>query len=119
MNPPAHEPGARTPEDLACDAQAGSMASFVALVDLFEARLFSFIQRRVGSAPDAEDLTQETFVRAFRSIGRYRRAWRFSTWLFTIATRLATDHLRKAARERELRATHRQEPARTPTERDP
>jgi RNA polymerase sigma-70 factor (ECF subfamily) len=109
----------RTPEDLACDAQAGSMPCFVELVTLFEARVFSFVLRRVGSATDAEDLTQETFVRAFRNLGRYRRQWRFSTWLFTIATRLATDHLRRTAREKVARAAHRHEPSVGAPGRDP
>lgn len=81
-------------EQLASRAQAGSMPSLVELVSRFEGRVYNFVLRRVNNAADAEDLTQETFLRAWRSIARYRTSHRFSTWLFTIASRLAVDHLR-------------------------
>jgi RNA polymerase sigma-70 factor (ECF subfamily) len=74
---------------------ADSRRCFGELVVRFEARLFNFLLRRVKSKQDAEDLTQEAFVRAWQRIGSYDPAWRFSTWLFTIATRLAiTTHRR-------------------------
>src|SRR5258706_5250059 len=49
----------------------------------------------VGSAEDAEDLTQETFVGMFRALDRYDSSRPFPAWLFTIATRLCIDHLRR------------------------
>lgn len=85
----------QTPEELALRAQGGSMPAFAELVDRFEGRLYNFLLRRVGSPADAEDLTQETFLRAWQRIGRYKPAWRFSTWLFTIGTRLAVSHSRR------------------------
>lgn len=85
-----------TDEDLALRAQEGSAAAFALLVDRFETRLHSFLLRRVRNHADAEDLTQETFVRAWRSIRRYRPAWRFSTWLYTIASRASVNHMRRA-----------------------
>jgi RNA polymerase sigma-70 factor, ECF subfamily len=83
-----------TPEELAIQAQAGSQEAFSQLVHLFQDRLYNFLLRRL-SPPDAEDLTQETFIRAWLRIQQYRPRWRFSTWLFTIATRLATSHSRR------------------------
>lgn len=80
-----------TDESLAVSAARGSMPAFVELVDRFESRLFNFLLRRVRCAADAEDLTQDTFVRAWQQIHRYRPGCRFSTWLFTIASRLAID----------------------------
>ena len=71
------------------------MEAFALLVALFETRLFNFILRKVGHRGDAEDLTQETFLRAWRRIGSYRARWRFSTWLYTIAARLAISHARR------------------------
>lgn len=85
-----------TDEELARRAQSGSLASFGELVSRFEARLFNFLLRRTGSPADAEDLTQEAFIRAWQRIGTYRSQWRFSTWLFTIAARLAAARCRKA-----------------------
>ena len=51
--------------------------------------------RVVRRAEDAEDLAQETFVRMFRALDRYDPERPFTAWLFTIATRLAIDHLRR------------------------
>ncbi len=65
------------------------------LVERFAPRLFAFLLRRVGSREDAEDLTQETFVRAWRRLETYKPHLRFSTWLFTIAVRLAAAHYRR------------------------
>lgn len=86
-------------EVLAGRAQDGSLASFGELVDRFEGMLQGYLRRRVG-ANDCEDLAQETFVRAWGSIGRYDPQRKFSTWLFTIASRLATDTYRSRTRER-------------------
>lgn len=81
-----------TAEELAVRAQGGSEAAFAELVDRFEARLYNFLLRR---SAEAEDLTQEAFVRAWQRIGTYKPRWRFSTWLFTIGSRLAASHARK------------------------
>jgi RNA polymerase sigma-70 factor (ECF subfamily) len=82
-------------EDLAERAAGGCVASYGELVRRYELRLFNFLLRRLSSRMDAEDLAQETFVRAWDRIGSYDRRWRFSTWLFTIASRLAVSHYRK------------------------
>src|SRR5262249_53163374 len=51
--------------------------------------------RGVRRAEDAEDLVQETFVKVFRALDRYDTERPFSAWIFTIASRLAIDHLRR------------------------
>jgi RNA polymerase sigma-70 factor (ECF subfamily) len=75
--------------ELVSRARNGSLPCFAELVRLYEGRLFNFLLRRTRSAADAEDLVQETFVRAWQRIGQYNPRWQFSTWLFTIARRLA------------------------------
>lgn len=107
-SPPIPAP---TPEDLALRAQSGSLQAFCQLVDLFEVRLFNFLLRRVGSTTDAEDLTQETFLRAWQRIGTYRSQWRFSTWLFTIGARLAVSKGRRAGGTRRTEAVRDEPPA--------
>jgi RNA polymerase sigma-70 factor, ECF subfamily len=87
--------GVRSPEHLALRAAEGSLEAYGELVRRFELRLFNFLLRRTGSRADAEDLTQEAFIRAWERIHRYEPKWRFSTWLFTIAARLAVSHHRK------------------------
>lgn len=88
----------QTPEELAARAQAGSLGAYGELVRRFQDRVYSFLLRRTLTAADAEDLAQDTFIRAWRRIGLYRPTNRFSTWLFTIAARLASSHRRAAAR---------------------
>jgi RNA polymerase sigma-70 factor (ECF subfamily) len=83
-----------TPEALAVRAQGGSVEAFSALVEVFQERLFNFLLRRTATAADAEDLAQETFIRAWERIGQYNPRWRFSTWLFTIGSRLAASRYR-------------------------
>ncbi len=99
---------------LAARARSGCLTSFTELVERFEGRLFNFLLRRTRSIADAEDLAQETFVRAWRAIGQYNPRWQFSTWLFTIAHRLAVTEYRRRSRERAMRATATPRPV-TPT----
>ena len=73
-------------------AQHGSLPCFAELVKRFEGRLFNFLVRRTVTTHDAEDLVQDAFVRAWQRIDQYDPRWQFSTWLFTIANRLAITH---------------------------
>ncbi len=86
---------ARTDEELAREARAGSRRSFEVLAHRYKRRLFVYLRSRTGSAEDAEDLVQDTFLKLFRGIGGYDPARRFSTWLYTAAGRLAIDAYRK------------------------
>ena len=59
-------------------------------------RVYNYFRYRVGPGPDAEDLTSQTFERAWRARDRYREDLAaFSTWLLAIAGRLAIDHFRR------------------------
>jgi RNA polymerase sigma-70 factor (ECF subfamily) len=84
----------RSAEELAAEAAAGSSACFEALVRRLGPRLLRYLRRRVGDAHAAEDLLQETFLKAYRNLGRYDPSRSFATWLFTIATRLAASYWR-------------------------
>jgi len=81
-------------EELARRAQAGHRDCFEQLVRRYQVSLLRFINERVHCEADAQDIVQDTFVRAYQRIDRYNDAWRFSTWLFTIGHRLAISHLR-------------------------
>jgi len=102
----ANEP---SPEELACRAQSGSSESFAELVERFSEPLYHFLALRTPNAADAEELVQETFLRAWHRLERYDSEWRFSTWLFTIAKRLAASGWRRAA-SRSLEAPEVEEP---------
>lgn len=75
-------------------AQAGCAPSFEELVRRYQVPTLHFL-RRLGAGDEAEDLLQETFVRAYRNLGQYRGKWRFVTWLFTIARRVQINYQRR------------------------
>lgn len=81
-------------EELACRAQRGCAESFDELMRRFQVPVLHFLRHR-SPASDAEDLLQDTFVRAYENLHRYRRRWRFATWLFTIARRVSINGRRK------------------------
>ena len=101
---------ASSSEELAWQSKEGCRASFGQLVERYSPRLLYFLSRRTSSIQDAEDLVQDTFVRAFENIHRYRKTWRFSTWLFTIASRLAASHYRRKQAAGELSRAGSNEP---------
>jgi len=86
-----------TDEELARRAQAGCRASFEELVRRFQVPLVHFLRCR-NTPEDAEDLAQETFLRAYQRLHQYCDRWRFVTWLFTIARRLSTNYQRRQGR---------------------
>lgn len=81
-------------------AQRGEAAACRALVEAYQHPVFALLSRLLGPSGRAglvEDLAQETFLRAFRALPAFDRAGRarLSTWILTIATRLALDELRR------------------------
>jgi RNA polymerase sigma-70 factor, ECF subfamily len=87
-----------SPERLAEQCQAGCREAFNALIEQFEPRIFNYLYQLVRNREDAEDLTQETFLKAYHGISRYEPNFSFATWLFTIAKRSAYSHWRSAKR---------------------
>ena len=76
-------------------ALGGSVDAFEQLVLQYQDQLYRFLLVRANSTADAEDVLQETFVAAFKYLPGYRKKYRFSTWLFTIALRqLGRQHKR-------------------------
>src|SRR5437867_157731 len=80
---------------------AGDETAFQDLFRKFSPRVLQFARRFVGSDAQAEELAQDVFVQVFRFRHRYRPQSRFSTWLFTIATNLCLNEVRRP--ERHLR----------------
>ena len=86
-------------EDLALAAQGGSVRAFEELVARFEGPLYNFLWMRTRNTAAAEDLAQDTFLRAWQRLSRYDSRWRFSTWLYTLAARLAVSAHRARGKE--------------------
>src|SRR5512143_400073 len=103
-NPPTTEVSA---EELAVRARDGSRGSFDELVVRYRPRLVAFLAQRLASAADAEDVAQETFLRAYDHLDGYDPARPFATWLFAIGKNVAANHAiartRRDAREQDSR----------------
>lgn len=78
----------------------GDTAAFEKLVLLYENKILNYCYRMLGNRADAEDATQEVFVKLFRFLESYTGQSAFSTWLFKIASNVCLDYLRKHKRLR-------------------
>ncbi len=89
--------GSVSDEILVKQALSGRRGAFEELVDRHRTRVFSVLLRTIGDRDMAEDLTQETFIRAYRRLDAFSpEVAQFSTWLVTIAARIGIDaHRRK------------------------
>lgn len=84
-------------EDLAIvrRIQAGDVDAFDALILKYRERVYSIIYNLTSNREDASDLSQETFIKAFQSINRFKGKSSFFTWLYRIALNTSLTHLRK------------------------
>ena len=85
-------------EELMNAAQANQPGAFEALYTRYRIRLYNFICRFIGDAGLAEDIFQETFLRAYRERRRYEPRAAISTWLYTIARNLCLHEIDKRPR---------------------
>ena len=90
---------------LARQAAAGNDDAFSVLVDRYSRLVYNVALRSVSSPEDAADISQETFLKAWRSIGSFRGDCALSTWLCRIALNCCCDHARSAKRHRVLSLT--------------
>jgi RNA polymerase sigma-70 factor, ECF subfamily len=78
--------------------ERGNPDGFQRLVDHYSARIYSHLFRMVHNREEAEDLTQETFILAYRKIGQYDRSRPFRNWLYAIATNVGRNAYRSQGR---------------------
>ncbi len=78
----------------------GHTADFTQLVKTYETAVFRIVMGFVHQKEDAEDITQEVFVKAFQSLDRFAGRSSFSTWLFRIAIHTSLNELKKRKRKR-------------------
>lgn len=76
-------------------AREGNQAAFTALLDIYWWEVYYFILKRTENESDAEDITIETFAKAFNKITTYNDHFAFNTWLLTIAKNVHIDLIRK------------------------
>jgi RNA polymerase sigma-70 factor, ECF subfamily len=98
------------------DEDAGSIAeskcnpaAFSTLYDRYVEPIYRYLVYRTGSAPEAEDLTSQTFLAALEALQRYQHQGNFAAWLFRIARGKFIDHLRKQQKQEPLNDTYPEE----------
>ena len=96
-----------TDEELVARSKTGDTESFNQLVKRWERPIFALAYRTLGREEDARDVTQETFLRAFRALGGFKGDAKFSSWLYRIALNLCRDWMRKDRRAPARRGARR------------
>ncbi|NIR44886.1 MAG: RNA polymerase sigma factor [Gemmatimonadetes bacterium] len=100
-----------TDGDLVQKATAGDLSAFEALVERYYADCLRFAVHSLGDRADAEEVVQDTFVRAYRALERYEDRQRFKAWLFSILANRCRSSGARAQRRRRLLQGYRLEPA--------
>src|SRR5579872_6567627 len=95
--------GIATPQTL---TQQGDHAEFERLVERTQRQAYNMAYRMTGNRDDAEDLTQEAYLRAYRSFGTYNRQLPFEGWFFRILSNLFIDLLRRRPKQKPLSLDH-------------
>ena len=75
-------------------------AAFKKIVDTWQDMVYNTALGILQNAEDAEDVTQETFIQAFESVGSFKGSSKFSTWLYRISISKAMDHIRRKKRKK-------------------
>lgn len=84
-----------TDQEVVARAREGRDAAYRELIGRYERPVFSLIYRLVRNREQAEDLSQETFIKVLNALDRYDPSYKFSSWIFKIAHNTALDRLRK------------------------
>lgn len=113
----AHPALSQSPPSIASDPdvhlmmlfQDGNDEAYAQLIRRNQHKVFSVIYRFLGDRTESEDLTQEVFLRVYRTCGRYEPAAKFSTWLYRIATNISLNAIRNRSRFHAVSLEVRQE----------
>ena len=84
----------QTEQQIIAQCQEGDKAAFRWVVQTYQRMVFSLALKMMADEEDAKDVVQETFIKAWLSIGGYDTQRPFATWLYTIASRLCLDRLK-------------------------
>ena len=88
----------RSDEELVTRSRGGDVDSFNQLILRWERPIYALAYRVIGREEDARDVCQETFLRAYRSLGGFKGQAKFSSWLYRIALNLCRDWMRRERR---------------------
>src|SRR3954464_12004746 len=100
-----HPSGRVDDTNLIREAQKGNHRAFEELIRQYDQSVLRLALHLTGSPDDAQDIYQEAFLKAYKSVGNFRFECSFYTWLYRIVTNLCLDHLRRRKSRREDPAT--------------
>jgi RNA polymerase sigma-70 factor (ECF subfamily) len=108
-----------TDEDLVARAKGGDLDSFNQLILRWERPIYALAYRVIGREEDARDVSQETFLRAFRALPGFKGEAKFSSWLYRIALNLCRDWIRRQKRAPTMQMPDGVDPGELASERGP
>jgi RNA polymerase sigma-70 factor (ECF subfamily) len=89
----------KTESEIIEQVLSGNRQAYALLVEEYKAPIFNLAYRMTGSFEDSDDLTQETFIKAYQNLHRFDQSKKFFTWLYTIGINLIRNHLKKNDRK--------------------
>jgi len=85
----------KSEEEIVARVLKGDRQAYAMLVEEYKSPIYNLAYRMTGNSDDADDLTQETFIRAYQYLWRYDTRRKFFTWLYTVALNLIRTHFKK------------------------
>lgn len=95
--------GALSDEELVLQSQKGELSAFDQLVRRYHLKIYGLVYHLTGNREDAEDLVQETFVRAYTKLGSFRESTPFYTWIYRMAIARTARFSKKRTRSQTTR----------------
>lgn len=89
----------KTESEIIARVLSGDRQAYALLVEAYKGPIFNLAYRMTGSREDADDLTQDIFIRAYQKLQQFDQSNKFFTWLYTIGINLIRNHLKKNARD--------------------
>ena len=96
--------------EIVANVLKGDVQSYALLIEAYKGPVFNLAFRMTGSYSDADDLTQEIFIRAYQKLHQFDQDKKYFTWLYTLGINLIRNHLKKKAKDVANHTTNRQFP---------
>jgi RNA polymerase sigma-70 factor (ECF subfamily) len=98
MNDPEQHSQSRSSSELIRKSQQGNLLAFRSIVETHQSYLYALAFRLLRQEDDARDIVQESFIRIWKNLPRYRPEIKFTTWIYTITVHLCYDRIKMDAR---------------------